>query len=184
MDIYLISHSMDYSHARGGIKAIVITDVIIPALILVPTLYQDGGNTPGALPRYHVHSLKLLWFWGKEWVSNNHTPTPNIAWSSLANKNFQHWCVTTSYFCYVITYTYNVPTKHHHQEPSSGETLQEAPSCIILTLTALNSLLQYVNWLVWEVCSVNCMLQNKEAWLQLSKLAKMLCMGHTEFGAN
>ena len=28
------------------------------------------------------------------------------------------------------------------------------------------------------------MLQNKEAWLQQSKLAKMLCMGHREFGAN
>ena len=25
----------------------------------------------------------------------------------------------------------------------------------ILGLTALNSLLQYANWLVWEVCSVN-----------------------------
>ena len=30
-----------------------------------------------------------------------------------------------------------------------------ALSCRILGLTALNSLLQYVNWLVWEVCSVN-----------------------------
>ena len=28
------------------------------------------------------------------------------------------------------------------------------------------------------------MLQNKEAWLQESKLAKMLCMGHREFGTN
>ena len=28
------------------------------------------------------------------------------------------------------------------------------------------------------------MLQNKEACLQQSKLAKMLCMGHREFGAN
>ena len=28
------------------------------------------------------------------------------------------------------------------------------------------------------------MLQNKEAWLQQSKLAKMLCMGHREFGTN
>ena len=28
------------------------------------------------------------------------------------------------------------------------------------------------------------MLQNKEAWLQESKLAKMLCTGHSEFGAN
>ena len=27
--------------------------------------------------------------------------------------------------------------------------------CRILGHTALNSLLQYVNWLVWEVCSVN-----------------------------
>ena len=28
-------------------------------------------------------------------------------------------------------------------------------NCRILRLTTLNSLLQYVNWLVWEVCSVN-----------------------------
>ena len=28
------------------------------------------------------------------------------------------------------------------------------------------------------------MLQNKEDWLQQSKQAKMLCMGHREFGAN
>ena len=27
--------------------------------------------------------------------------------------------------------------------------------CRILGLTTFNSLLQYVNWLVWEVCSVN-----------------------------
>ena len=31
----------------------------------------------------------------------------------------------------------------------------QIPGCRILGLTALNSLLQYVNWLVWEVCSVN-----------------------------
>ena len=30
-----------------------------------------------------------------------------------------------------------------------------ALGCRILGLTALNSLLQYVNWLVWEDCSVN-----------------------------
>ena len=29
------------------------------------------------------------------------------------------------------------------------------PICRILGLTTFNSLLQYVNWLVWEVCSVN-----------------------------
>ena len=28
------------------------------------------------------------------------------------------------------------------------------------------------------------MVQNKKAWLQESKLAKMLCMGHREFGTN
>ena len=31
----------------------------------------------------------------------------------------------------------------------------EFGDCRILGLTTLNSLLQYVNWLVWEVCSVN-----------------------------
>ena len=56
--------------------------------------------------------------------------------------------------------------------------------CRIMGFTAFNSLLQYVKWLVWEVCSVNWMLQNKEAWLQGSKLAKMLCTGQREFGAN
>ena len=39
----------------------------------------------------------------------------------------------------------------------SSSTLTPCPTliCRILGLTALNSLLQYVNWLVWEVCSVN-----------------------------
>ena len=32
---------------------------------------------------------------------------------------------------------------------------RQAIVCRILGLTALNSLLQYVNWLAWEVCSVN-----------------------------
>ena len=35
------------------------------------------------------------------------------------------------------------------------EALMTKQSCRIFGLTALNSLLQYVNWLVWEVCSVN-----------------------------
>ena len=33
--------------------------------------------------------------------------------------------------------------------------VETAEYCRILGLTTLNSLLQYVNWLVWEVCSVN-----------------------------
>ena len=36
----------------------------------------------------------------------------------------------------------------HHQE-------EDMMPCRFLGLTALNSLLQYVNWLVWEVCSRN-----------------------------
>ena len=39
---------------------------------------------------------------------------------------------------------------HHAQH-----LLVAATRCRILGLTTLNSLLQYVNWLVWEVCSVN-----------------------------
>ena len=35
------------------------------------------------------------------------------------------------------------------------DSLDPSEVCRILGLTALNSLLQYVNWLVWEVCSVN-----------------------------
>ena len=31
----------------------------------------------------------------------------------------------------------------------------QGTACRILGLTAFNSLLQFVNWLVWEVCSVN-----------------------------
>ena len=38
--------------------------------------------------------------------------------------------------------------------------LDNNPNCVVVTcrilgLTAFDSLLQYVNWLVWEVCSVN-----------------------------
>ena len=33
--------------------------------------------------------------------------------------------------------------------------LTKALLCRILGLPTLNSLLQYVNWLVWEVCSIN-----------------------------
>ena len=33
--------------------------------------------------------------------------------------------------------------------------IPQQSTCRILGLTAFNSLLQYVNWLVWEVCSVN-----------------------------
>ena len=47
-------------------------------------------------------------------------------------------------------------------DPDEPQSFQEAwwdpdliSSCRILGLTTLNSLLQYVNWLVWEVCSVN-----------------------------
>ena len=39
-------------------------------------------------------------------------------------------------------------------EPAFTNYLSTIP-CRILGLTTLNSLLQYVNWLVWEVCSVN-----------------------------
>ena len=39
------------------------------------------------------------------------------------------------------------------EEILSSEGSEDA--CRILGLTAFNSLLQYVNWLVWEVCSVN-----------------------------
>ena len=40
-------------------------------------------------------------------------------------------------------------------EGSSPEQKARTDFCRILGLTTLNSLLQYVNWLVWEVCSVN-----------------------------
>ena len=87
--------------------------------------YQDKQNKPGILPRSLVHNLKLLCFWDSEWVSNNHIPTPNTAWISLTSEEFQHWCVTMSYLCEGLTDTCNVPTMHHHQEPSSGEIPQE-----------------------------------------------------------
>ena len=54
---------------------------------------------------------------------------------------------------------YTVPITHSETGKSvEYRDLINNPStraCRILGLTALNSLLQYVNWLVWEVCSVN-----------------------------
>ena len=44
---------------------------------------------------------------------------------------------------------------HHLVQDSHLSVSSDATDCRILGLTALNSLLQYVNWLVWEVCSVN-----------------------------
>ena len=41
------------------------------------------------------------------------------------------------------------------QTPAADHLFTVNPTCRILGLTALNSLLQYVNWLIWEVCSVN-----------------------------
>ena len=41
------------------------------------------------------------------------------------------------------------------EKPSGKEKTENNHPCRILGLTALNSLLQYVNWLIWEVCSVN-----------------------------
>ena len=44
------------------------------------------------------------------------------------------------------------------QDPGSENNTRVTPALVhyrILGLTALNSLLQYVNWLVWEFCSVN-----------------------------
>ena len=41
-------------------------------------------------------------------------------------------------------------------EGQQDETKQESSSsCRLLGLTAFNSLLQYLNWLVWEISSVN-----------------------------
>ena len=87
--------------------------------------YQDEENKLGTLPRLPVHSLKFLCFWDREWVSCNHFPTPSIGWTFITSEDFQHWYVMTPYLCEVLTYTCNVPTMHHHQEPSSGKTPQE-----------------------------------------------------------
>ena len=87
--------------------------------------YQDEENKLGILPRSLANNLKFLCFWDREWVSNNHIPSPNTAWTSLTSEEFQHCHVMTSYLCEVLTYTCNVPTMNHHQEPSSGETNQE-----------------------------------------------------------
>ena len=46
-------------------------------------------------------------------------------------------------------------TKYKKSFFSKKKNEQVEPICRILGLTALNSLLQYVNWLVWELCSVN-----------------------------
>ena len=72
-----------------------------------------------------VHNLKLLCFCDREWISNNLIPTPNIAWTSLTSKDFEHYHPATPYLCEVLTNTCNVPTMHHHQESSSGKTPEE-----------------------------------------------------------
>ena len=56
--------------------------------------------------------------------------------------------------------------------------------CRILRLTTCNSLLQYVNWLVLRFVLSTIVNQNKKAWLQESKLAKMLWTSRREFGTN
>ena len=56
--------------------------------------------------------------------------------------------------------------------------------CRILGLTTFNSLLQYVNWLVLRFVLSTIVNQNKKAWLQESKLAKMLWTSRREFGTN
>ena len=55
-------------------------------------------------------------------------------------------------FRHMDTLSFSTSSPSHH-EPSKIKTCFSG--CRILGLTALNSLLQYVNWLVWEVCSVN-----------------------------
>ena len=49
---------------------------------------------------------------------------------------------------------YTVPLPLGNFNMSNTETRRLELCCRILGLTTLNSLLQYVNWLVWEVCSV------------------------------
>ena len=56
--------------------------------------------------------------------------------------------------------------------------------CRILGLTTSNSLLQYANWLVGRFVLSTIVNQNKKAWLQESKLAKMLCTSRRELGTN
>ena len=62
--------------------------------------------------------------------------------------------------------------------------IADAQSCRILGLTTFNYLLQYVNWLAGRFVLSTIVNQNKEAWLQESKLAKMLCTSCREFGTN
>ena len=57
-----------------------------------------------------------------------------------------------------ILRAYHISNWHsepYHQNQNPAEWRYRTIYCRILGLTALNSLLQYVNWLVWEVCSVN-----------------------------
>ena len=85
-----------------------------------------------AAPRQrHMNRLKRIYSYAirtKDYAIRFRTNQPD--YSFLADQNFD-W----TYSVYG-----NVP---------------EILPCRILGLTALNSLLQYVNWLVWEICSVN-----------------------------
>ena len=51
-------------------------------------------------------------------------------------------------------------------------------------LPPLIPLLQCVNRLGFEICSVDSCQSEQGSWLRKSKLAKMLCMGHREFGTD
>ena len=51
-------------------------------------------------------------------------------------------------------------------------------------LPPLIPLLQCVNRLGFEICSVNSCQSEQGSWLWYSKLAKMLCTGHREFGTH
>ena len=74
----------------------------------------------------------------------------------------------------------------HEDHPELDDTPLCSPDDIrrILGLTTFNSILQYVNWLVGRFVLSTIVNQNKEAWLQESKLAKMLWTSRREFGTN
>ena len=66
-------------------------------------------------------------------------------------------CGDTGHYASACPYSLEEAQRHlaAAQSARSDDDSGTVEHCRILGLTALNSLLQYVNWLVWEVCSVD-----------------------------
>ena len=91
--------------------------------------------------------------------SSTMTDHPSTPSQCLPVMNQEQSCPVKRFYWAFPSYELLLSASSHVDSSKSGEdpckTCEIMGDCRILGLTALNSLLQYVNWLVWEVCSVN-----------------------------